>query len=172
MLPMFPVFNHTARHPENHWHLMTTMTSAHLNAKKRLIAMQIQRKFPGAQSLTMTKKTRGHSQTSFCRNLKQTKLTASNFGAAAKRCNEPDNLLKAIMYPKQFKSKSLMYGHMQEQNAVDDYVKCKHACKHQPERQTDKSFYLSRVDDTVKLKQTGRNNVCACTSRLRCLVSR
>ena len=93
--------------------------------------MQIQRKFPGPQSLTLSKKKKGggeggQSLKSFWRELKQTKLTASNFGAAAKRCKEPDNLLKAIMHPKQFKSKSLMYGHMQEQNAVDDYVKCKH----------------------------------------------
>jgi hypothetical protein len=71
-------------------------------------------------------KTIGQSSNPFWRELKQSKLTASNFHAAAKRCKEPDKLLKVIMYPQELKTKSVMYGHKHEQHAVRDYVKYKY----------------------------------------------
>lgn len=42
--------------------------------------------------------TRGQSLNESWRNLKRTKLTASNFKSAAVRVKEPDALLKRIMY--------------------------------------------------------------------------
>ena len=71
---------------------------------------------------------RGQDNT-FWRELKQEKLTASNFKAAAKRKVEPDKLLKQIMYKIEETTNvsALQYGHMHEDNAINDYIKYKHS---------------------------------------------
>ena len=71
---------------------------------------------------------RGQDNT-FWRELKQEKLTASNFKAAAKRRVEPDKLLKQIMYKIEETTNvsALQYGHMHEDNAINDYIKYKHS---------------------------------------------
>lgn len=63
----------------------------------------------------------------FWKELKKVKLTASNFKAAACRNNEPDKLLKQIMYKvhEQSAVPALQYGHLHERYAVDDYIKRK-----------------------------------------------
>jgi len=60
----------------------------------------------------------------FWRELKKVKLTASNFKAAAIRNIEPDKLLKQIMYKVHASTKipSLQYGHLHEDDAVEDYL--------------------------------------------------
>ena len=63
----------------------------------------------------------------FWRELKKEKLTASNFKAAATRRKEPDKLLWEVMYNVKETTNvpALQYGHVNADNAVDDYVKKK-----------------------------------------------
>lgn len=64
----------------------------------------------------------------FWRELKKEKLTASNFKAAAQRKIVPDKLLKQIMYKVQETTNvpALQYGHLHEDDAVDDYIRKKY----------------------------------------------
>jgi len=74
--------------------------------------------------------TRGQSLNESWRNLKRTKLTASNFKSAAVRVKEPDAFLKRIMYLESSASEkcipSLDYGRIHEQDTVVCYIE--HKC--------------------------------------------
>lgn len=76
--------------------------------------------------IEIEQQTRGQSSNPHWKLLRESKLTASNFGLAAKRRKEPDKLLKQIMYSKNITAKSLLYGINNEPNAVKDYIKYMH----------------------------------------------
>ena len=66
--------------------------------------------------------TRGQSSNHAWWNLRQKKLTASNFYSAAVRQKEPDNLLHSIMYQTEVSTTPLQYGKEHEDVAVSCYV--------------------------------------------------